>query len=51
MSLLDILVPNDMFCDASILALEHAASEGSLVICDMVYAELCIHFNVQGDSA
>ena len=47
--LLDILVGNVKFCDASILALENAASDGSLVICDLVYAELCIHFNTQGE--
>lgn len=47
--LLDILVPNDAFCDASIRALEDAATEGSLVICDLVYAETCIHFHSQRD--
>ena len=45
--LLDVLLPNEKFCDASVPALETAASEGSLVICDLVYAELCIHFNTQ----
>jgi hypothetical protein len=47
--LLDVLIPNEKFCDASVSALEQAASQGSLVICDLVYAELCIHFNTQGD--
>src|SRR5690348_13621950 len=47
--LLDILVPNETFCDASIRALEDAATEGSLVICDLVYAETCIHFHSQRD--
>jgi predicted nucleic acid-binding protein len=47
--LLDVLVPNESFCDASVLALEQSASDGSLVICDLVYAELCIHFNTQGE--
>jgi len=47
--LLDILVPNDKFCDASVGALESAAAEGSLVVCDLVYAELCIHFNTQSE--
>jgi predicted nucleic acid-binding protein len=42
--LLDILRPNEQFCDLSASALEEAASEGSLVICDLVYAELCAHF-------
>ncbi|HEX4231651.1 MAG TPA: type II toxin-antitoxin system VapC family toxin [Bryobacteraceae bacterium] len=40
----DILVPNEDFYDASAAALQDAASEGLLVICDIVYAELCIHF-------
>jgi predicted nucleic acid-binding protein len=42
--LLDVLVPNENFCDASMGALEEAATAGVLVVCDMVYAELCIHF-------
>jgi predicted nucleic acid-binding protein len=45
--LLDILVPNQKFCDASVRALERASTDGSLVICDLVYAELCIHFTSQ----
>lgn len=45
--LLDILVPNQEFCDTSVQALEDAANSGSLVICDLVYAELCIHFSTQ----
>jgi predicted nucleic acid-binding protein len=48
-ALLDVLVPNEKFCDGSIRALETAASEGSLIICDLVYAELCIHFNTHGE--
>ena len=45
--LLDILVPNEHFYEASADALQEAASEGSLVISDIVYAELCIHFENQ----
>ena len=45
--LLDILVPNPEFCDAAVEAIENAASAGSLVICDLVYAELCAHFSAQ----
>jgi predicted nucleic acid-binding protein len=45
--LLDILVPNEQFYEASTDALEQAASEGSIVISDIVYAELCIHFETQ----
>ncbi len=44
---LDVLLPNEDFCDASAAALETAASAGSLVICDLVYAELCIHLLAQ----
>ncbi len=47
--LLDILLPNEEFIDASVRALEDAASSGSLVICDLVYAELCIHFLSQSE--
>jgi len=45
--LLDILVPNENFYEASANALQDAAGEGSLVISDIVYAELCIHFEAQ----
>jgi predicted nucleic acid-binding protein len=43
--LLDLLVPNEEFYDASAVALQDAADQGSLTISDMVYAELCIHFD------
>jgi predicted nucleic acid-binding protein len=45
--LLDILVPNEGFYEASASALQDAAGEGSLVISDIVYAELCIYFETQ----
>ena len=45
--LLDILIPNEQFYQASALALEAAAGAGLLVICDLVYAELCVHFPSQ----
>lgn len=45
--LLDILLPNEAFCDAAIEAVESSAVAGSLVICDLVYAELCVHFHEQ----
>ena len=47
--LLDILVPNEQFYEASGDALEKAAGEGSIVISDIAYAELCIHFETQRD--
>jgi predicted nucleic acid-binding protein len=45
--LLDILLPNEAFCDAAIEAVESSAAAGSLVVCDLVYAELCVHFHAQ----
>jgi predicted nucleic acid-binding protein len=42
--LLDILVPNQEFYDASEHCLEESNNVGSLVVCDLVYAELCVHF-------
>ncbi len=42
--LLDILIPNDLFFASSQAGLEEASLQGSLVICDFVFAELCIHF-------
>jgi predicted nucleic acid-binding protein len=45
--LLDILVPNEDFYEASAGALQDSATEGSLVISDIVYAELCIHFETR----
>jgi predicted nucleic acid-binding protein len=47
--LLDILIPNEEFYDASANALQSSADAGSLVICDLVYAELCVHFGNQRD--
>lgn len=45
--LLDILVPNEQFYEVLADALQEAAGEGSLVISDIVFAELCIHFVTQ----
>ena len=45
--LLDILVPNETFYEKSADALQDAAGQGSLAISDIVYAELCVHFNTQ----
>jgi predicted nucleic acid-binding protein len=46
---LDILVPDPQFFKPSLAALEAAANAGSLVICDLVYAELCVHFPRQSE--
>ena len=45
--LLDILLADDRFCEASMRALEEAATAGSLAMCDLVYAELGVHFPTQ----
>ena len=47
--LLDILAPDEKFFDFSARALEGAAVAGSLVVCELVYAELCAHFQAQRD--
>lgn len=47
--LLDVLIPNEHFFEASAQGLEDADSAGSMVVCDLVYAELCVHFSVQRD--
>ncbi len=43
--LLDVLIPNNGFVENSMRALEESAASGLVVICDVVYAELCIHFD------
>ena len=45
--LLDILVPNPAFVGRSSLALQQAADAGGIVVCEVVYAELCCHFGAQ----
>ena len=45
--LFDILVPSEDFYEASAAALQQAAANGSLVISDIVYAELCYFFDTQ----
>ena len=45
--LLDILIPNDDFADAAEAAIEAAASDGLLVVCDIVYAEVSSQFATQ----
>ena len=47
--LLDILLPDERFLSQSSRALEEATTAGSLVICDPVYAELCVHFEKQSE--
>lgn len=44
---LDILLPNEQFFGAASSAVRLAATGGSLVICDVVYAELSVHFATQ----
>jgi predicted nucleic acid-binding protein len=47
--LIDLLVSNEAFVRRSTIAIEQAATEGSLVICDLVYAELCAAFSSQSE--
>jgi predicted nucleic acid-binding protein len=47
--LLDILIPNPAFADGAADALEDAAVNGALVISDIVYAEISVHFTEQKD--
>ncbi len=42
--LLDILRPNEQFYEGATRALEQAWASGSLVVCDLVYAEISVHF-------
>jgi len=42
--LFDVLAPDPLYFEPSIQAIEEAAQAGSLVVCDLVYAELCVHF-------
>lgn len=45
--LLDILIPNPQWFAPSLASIQAAAQRGSLVVCDIVYAELCGHFRTQ----
>ncbi len=47
--LLDVLLSDARFLSHSMEALEDATAAGSLVICDPVYAELCVHFEKQSE--
>ena len=47
--LLDILLPNEDFFDIAASTLQDSADKGSLVVSDIVYAELCIHFEHQAE--
>jgi predicted nucleic acid-binding protein len=46
--LLDLLIPNEAFYDASAAALEES-SAGLMVVCEIVYAELSVHFEDQAE--
>ena len=47
--LLDILAGDKRFQESSLRAVERAAADGSLVICDLVYAELSLAFLSRND--
>ena len=46
--LLDPLIPNEAFYNASTAALQESAA-GLMVVCDIVYAELSVHFEDQAE--
>jgi hypothetical protein len=45
--LLDILIPNEKFVTVAAEIIDDASQPGSLVVCDIVYAEICVHFRTQ----
>ena len=47
--LFDVLAPDPDYFERSTEALEDAANAGALVVCDVVYAELCVNFPRQAD--
>jgi predicted nucleic acid-binding protein len=47
--LLDVAVPDIDFVEASISAIQAAALAGSIIVCDIVYAEICFEFSSKGD--
>ncbi|NOY57393.1 MAG: PIN domain-containing protein [Calditrichaeota bacterium] len=47
--LLDILIPNQKFLKSSFQKLEIAAKNGTMVICEIVYAELASQFRDHND--
>ena len=47
--LLDILIPNQSHLEESLKKLEEASSQGRMIICEIVYAELGAQFKHQTD--
>ncbi len=47
--LLDVLIPKSPYADASRRVLNWVASQGRLIVCDVVYAELAAHFRDASD--
>jgi predicted nucleic acid-binding protein len=47
--LFDVVLPNADFVEGSIQAIQAGAQTGSLVICDVVYAELCFEFSSRNE--
>jgi len=47
--LLDVLLPNPRFAELSANALAAAGRAGIVLVCEVVYAELCGAFDVQDD--
>lgn len=47
--ILDILIPDDPFGESSKNLLDRHLSEGKLILCEVVYAELAAHFPSEAD--
>jgi predicted nucleic acid-binding protein len=47
--ILDILIPDEPFGESSKLLLDRHLSEGKLILCEVVFAELAAHFPSEAD--
>lgn len=47
--ILDILIPDDPFAESSKRLLDGHLSEGTLILCEVVYSELAAHFPSEAD--
>lgn len=47
--ILDILIPDDPFAESSKRLLDRHLSEGTLMLCEVVYSELAAHFPFEAD--
>ncbi|HOF58936.1 MAG TPA: type II toxin-antitoxin system VapC family toxin [Syntrophorhabdaceae bacterium] len=47
--ILDILIPDEPFGESSKVLLDRHLSEGKLILCEVVFAELAAHFSSEAD--